>query len=165
MFRKFLAFFGIDLAEGRLFPVRLRRRFGLLVGLGVFLLLGGTGVFLWQSSKSWFCNSCHLMHPYVQSWRESSHGKEVAGMLKDWKTEMAGAVKKAEESLARAETAAKTLTAAQARQAAEQLLGDARYNLDLVRYGKGVHNPDYAESVLKAVRDNAARVLQLGEGK
>ena len=76
MARKFLSFFGIDLAEGGLFPLRLRRRFAGFVGLGLLLFLAASAVFFWQSSKSWFCNSCHIMRPYVASWRESTHGKK-----------------------------------------------------------------------------------------
>ena len=76
MFRRLLAFFGIDLAEGGVFPLRVRRRLGRIVCLGVVLLIVGSGVFLWQSSKSWFCNTCHIMKPYVESWKESTHGKK-----------------------------------------------------------------------------------------
>jgi hypothetical protein len=76
MFRRVLSFFGIDLVEGGLFPLRLRLRFAGFFCLGVVALVAGSGVFFWQSSKSWFCNTCHIMEPYVRSWRESTHGKE-----------------------------------------------------------------------------------------
>lgn len=92
------------------------------------------------------------------------HGKDMAGTLADWKKEIAGALKKAEDGLTAAEASAKAL-APEAQPAAQRLLGDARYNFDLVRYGRGVHNLDYAQAILKAVRDNAAKAAQLGDKK
>lgn len=68
------AFFGIEKAEGRLLRVRFRRRF--LFFLIVFVLVVGSGGFLYFSTKAGFCASCHIMQPYVASWRESSHGKK-----------------------------------------------------------------------------------------
>jgi len=76
MVRKLLRFLGVDLAEVGLFPLRLRLRFLGSVCLGVLLLIGGSGVFFWQSSKAWFCSTCHIMEPYVASWKESTHGKK-----------------------------------------------------------------------------------------
>ncbi|NQT54467.1 NapC/NirT family cytochrome c, partial [bacterium] len=76
MFRRFLSFIGIDLAEGRWFPVRLRKRLVWTACLGVVFLLAGGTAFMWFSTKSWFCKSCHIMEPYVASWKDSTHGKE-----------------------------------------------------------------------------------------
>ena len=76
MLRRWFAFVGIDLGEKGFFPMRLRRRFGGFVALGLLLMAVGSGTFFWQSSKSWFCNSCHIMRPYVESWKESTHGQE-----------------------------------------------------------------------------------------
>ena len=43
--------------------------------LGTFLLflLVLTGFAGWYTSRSEFCNSCHIMEPYYKSWQESSH--------------------------------------------------------------------------------------------
>ncbi|MFW6163683.1 MAG: NapC/NirT family cytochrome c [Planctomycetota bacterium] len=76
MVQRALRAIGIESADGGLFPIRLRRRFGGVVLGCVVLGVVGSGVFFWQSSKSWFCASCHLMEPYVASWRESRHGQE-----------------------------------------------------------------------------------------
>ncbi len=57
-------------------PRRLRRRaLVVLVAAAVLLALGiAAGAGLWHVSASpQFCNSCHLMRPYVQAWRASSH--------------------------------------------------------------------------------------------
>ena len=93
------------------------------------------------------------------------HGKDMEGTLASWKEDMANALKKAEADVAKAEDAAKALANPDAKKKAEALLGDARYNLDLVRYAKGVHNLEYAQAVLKAVRSSAADVVRLGGEK
>jgi nitrate/TMAO reductase-like tetraheme cytochrome c subunit len=69
---------GLDLAgirreEGR--GVILTRRF-FVVALGCAgLLLAGAGGFFYYSSTPSFCNSCHIMEPYVASWKTSSHNQ------------------------------------------------------------------------------------------
>ncbi|MBM4034240.1 MAG: hypothetical protein FJ291_21030 [Planctomycetes bacterium] len=74
MFRKLLWFFGVTRADGEKGRIRLRRRF--YVWLAVLLFFGGGGTFFYFSSKSWFCATCHVMRPYVRSWRESVHGQK-----------------------------------------------------------------------------------------
>ena len=47
----------------------------ILAALAVLLVAGGVGVAgLWKVSASpQFCNSCHIMGPYVQGWKASKH--------------------------------------------------------------------------------------------
>ncbi len=47
--------------------------------LGAMLLFGATlfGFTGWYTSRSEFCNSCHIMEPYYVSWQHSSH-KDVS---------------------------------------------------------------------------------------
>jgi hypothetical protein len=90
------------------------------------------------------------------------HGEDVEGMLAEWKTEAVDMLKQAEADFAQAEKAAAALKTPQDRQAAAKLLADARHNLDLVRFGHGVHNLEYAEAVLDAVREHAKQVVKLG---
>ncbi len=54
---------------------RWRRRAILLVVVGAVVVVGGAALAgLWHVSASpEFCNSCHLMRPYVAAWRMSSH--------------------------------------------------------------------------------------------
>lgn len=48
---------------------------GCLIVTGSGLLFTGllTAASGWYTSRSEFCNSCHIMEPYYQSWEESSH--------------------------------------------------------------------------------------------
>jgi predicted CXXCH cytochrome family protein len=48
-------------------------RAGAVLGTFLLLLLLLTGVAGWYTSRSEFCRSCHIMEPYYQSWKESSH--------------------------------------------------------------------------------------------
>ena len=59
-------------------PVRRRiyRRRAVLIGLGIVLVLGGAALtgFWHVSASPQFCNSCHIMRPYVEAWKVSKHG-------------------------------------------------------------------------------------------
>ena len=48
-----------------------------MLGTVILLLLVMVGSAAWYTSRSEFCNSCHIMEPYYKSWQESSH-KNVA---------------------------------------------------------------------------------------
>ncbi len=50
-----------------------KRRWGRRIALGVagFVVLSVVSVEL--TSQSWFCNSCHIMGPFYDSWKVSSH--------------------------------------------------------------------------------------------
>jgi nitrate/TMAO reductase-like tetraheme cytochrome c subunit len=43
-----------------------------LVAIGAFLALGTAGTVAY-TSRSDFCNTCHIMEPYYQSWKHSKH--------------------------------------------------------------------------------------------
>ena len=63
-------------SAGRRRRTRLR---AVLIVLGILLVVGGAALTgLWHVSASpQFCNSCHIMRPYVEAWKVSKHG-EVA---------------------------------------------------------------------------------------
>ena len=49
---------------------------GTLFVLGLFLLAGGSAVMIGavhHTAQPQFCNSCHIMEPYYQSWVDSAH--------------------------------------------------------------------------------------------
>jgi nitrate/TMAO reductase-like tetraheme cytochrome c subunit len=48
-----------------------------LLGACLLLVTAGTGAAAWYTSRSQFCNSCHIMEPYYTSWQHSSH-KDVS---------------------------------------------------------------------------------------
>lgn len=51
----------------------LTRRFFFIVGAAVVLVLLGSVAFILYSSTPSFCASCHVMEPYVASWKASTH--------------------------------------------------------------------------------------------
>ncbi len=59
---------------------RLRRivtRVASVLGTAVLLLVLLMGTAGWYTSRPAFCNSCHIMEPYYESWQQSSH-KDVS---------------------------------------------------------------------------------------
>jgi nitrate/TMAO reductase-like tetraheme cytochrome c subunit len=54
---------------------RLGRRGLILVALAILIVLGvAGGAAMWHVSASpQFCNSCHIMRPYVEAWKASAH--------------------------------------------------------------------------------------------
>jgi predicted CXXCH cytochrome family protein len=55
---------------------KLRRfllRAAALLGAFLLLLVVMVGLAGWYTSRSEFCNSCHIMEPYYKSWQESAH--------------------------------------------------------------------------------------------
>jgi len=50
-----------------------RKRILLVLLVMVVLLVGGSVGFVEYTSTPAFCNSCHFMKPYVESWKTSSH--------------------------------------------------------------------------------------------
>jgi nitrate/TMAO reductase-like tetraheme cytochrome c subunit len=63
------------LPEASRAPRRSRRRRLVLLALAAVVVVGIVGTAgLWQvSSSPQFCNSCHIMGPYVQGWKASKH--------------------------------------------------------------------------------------------
>ncbi len=58
------------MARLRAVPLRL---WGLTAGLAVGLMVIFTGTAMEVSSRPAFCGSCHIMKPYYESWKHSSH--------------------------------------------------------------------------------------------
>jgi nitrate/TMAO reductase-like tetraheme cytochrome c subunit len=64
---------GIHFPKGKQDKVHIRPRFFTILGggvLGVFLAM--VGLVEYSTSPS-FCNSCHIMRPYYEAWKTSSH--------------------------------------------------------------------------------------------
>jgi nitrate/TMAO reductase-like tetraheme cytochrome c subunit len=57
---------------------KLGRYWRLKLAGGAFVLMTALGIGSAElTSQSWFCNSCHIMNPYYDSWKNGSH-KDVA---------------------------------------------------------------------------------------
>ncbi len=92
----------------------------------------------------------------------SCHGDQYKGMLRDWKgtfeimiRDIDPRLQAARQALERAE--AKRGQGAQAR----KLFEDARYNIDFVKIGKGVHNPFYASELIQVADRNLDHLFRL----
>jgi nitrate/TMAO reductase-like tetraheme cytochrome c subunit len=72
------------------------------------------------------------------------HGDDGATYLADWNNQLTPALASASRALAEAE---KTMGN---KPSAQKTLEDARFNIDLVKQGRGVHNIEYSMSILKA---------------
>jgi len=71
LFRRFLSLLGMRREEGR--GLLLTRRFFVVTLVLAAILVAGSGGFFYYSSTPAFCNSCHIMEPYVASWKSSAH--------------------------------------------------------------------------------------------
>jgi nitrate/TMAO reductase-like tetraheme cytochrome c subunit len=56
--------------------VKIRLRYLVPIVLGILILLGAAFLIpVYVTSTPSFCNNCHLMQPYVNSWEKSTHNK------------------------------------------------------------------------------------------
>ena len=74
LFQRLLRIFGIQFMRERGHWLLLTRRFRLIVLASIILIVGAFAFFFFYvTTRPGFCNSCHIMEPYVASWKESSH--------------------------------------------------------------------------------------------
>jgi nitrate/TMAO reductase-like tetraheme cytochrome c subunit len=110
--------------------------------------LGKDGTTFMASEKA--CTSCH--------------GNQYRGMLKDWQMTFEGMLRDIEPKLdaARKILEKKAIASAQGG-AARKLFEDAKFNIDFVKNGKGVHNPFYASELIQVADRNLDRGFRLLE--
>ena len=118
------------------------------------------------------CEGCHSIHKGSEVEGTTfvakpeacvdCHGEEYADMQEQWKRGIDNLIAQVQPStelvaqeLKKAERAGKNITAAQ------QLYQEATYNIELVRYGKGVHNVQYSDSLLTTANEKLTKALQL----
>ncbi len=121
------------------------------------------------------CQGCHIFHQSspgfeaggesVVARRESCepcHGPGYSDLVEAWKDSTETRLKIIESSLESVESELRGIdtTSAAGRQA-RQALNDARYNYNLVRYGKSVHNITYADRLLQQTRHSLTRALDM----
>jgi hypothetical protein len=93
------------------------------------------------------------------------HGQAYSGLVSTWKNAFAKMTGELEPKLAAVTAAARKSPAVRAQTAyADSLLSDARYNLEFVKVGRGVHNVFYAAGLLRTANRNLDGAMKsLGE--
>ena len=90
------------------------------------------------------------------------HGDKYSGMLKDWKDTFDVMIRDIEPKLRAARQALEMVGSADGKyREAQKLFEDAKYNVDFVKIGKGVHNPFYASELIQVADRNVARLFRL----
>ncbi len=112
--------------------------------------------------KGLSCKGCHMFHEETGGLQvrsqtavsheqacESCHGKGFGDILKNWEN---STVRKLQTINGIYQAALREIRKADPvrRAAAEKLLQDAAFNIDVVERGKSVHNIDYAQELLRA---------------
>jgi len=92
----------------------------------------------------------------------SCHGSQYRGMLKDWKTTFDVMVRDIEPKLNAAQQALEKAGTTDGKlKEAEKLFDDAKYNIDFVKIGRGVHNPFYASELIQMADRNLDSLFRL----
>jgi nitrate/TMAO reductase-like tetraheme cytochrome c subunit len=93
------------------------------------------------------------------------HGEKYRGLVASWKKTFAAMIGELEPKLAAVSAAARKAGVGRMQSTgADSLLSDARYNLNFVKIGRGVHNVFYAAGLLNAANRNLDAVMtSLGE--
>jgi len=73
LWHRSLGLLGVDLPTNGADRTRVRPRLWVILALLVAAVLGGGFGFLEYSTSPTFCNSCHIMEPFVKAWEESTH--------------------------------------------------------------------------------------------
>jgi nitrate/TMAO reductase-like tetraheme cytochrome c subunit len=141
----------------------------------LYLGIGGEGVnympdpmFLIRVS----CTSCHIQHkgnPYQGSTAYatpaacmSCHGTQYGKMLNQWQAQMKQNLSIILPSLAEAQRRLSGVKGGSADlQQAKRILDQASDNINLVRYGKGVHNIRYAANLLEESNSMIEQAMRL----
>ena len=108
------------------------------------------------------CMACHIEETVTKKGEKVLTATEKAcvschkgrkNLLKDWKTDLDNGIKETleiEQEALEAMAKAKGKLSKEKRAKAEQMIEDGRKNLNMVRYGNGVHNKKYSMFVLDA---------------
>ncbi|MBW2260505.1 MAG: NapC/NirT family cytochrome c [Deltaproteobacteria bacterium] len=73
--RRALDLVGIDVPLNGMDKTRVRPRLYVILAVALAVVLGGGFGFLEYSTSPTFCNSCHIMNPFVTAWEESTHSE------------------------------------------------------------------------------------------
>ena len=90
------------------------------------------------------------------------HGNQYQGMLKDWQDTFMIMIRDSQPKLKAAQQALEKVGPAQEKyREARKLFEDAKYNIDFVKIGKGVHNPFYASELIQVADRSLERLFRL----
>ncbi len=110
------------------------------------LAVGGNGRTFVASEKA--CMNCH--------------GDQYQGMLKDWQGTFAAMIRDITPKIESARQAIEKSGTKKGKWGeAKKLWDDAKYNVDFVKIGRGVHNPFYAAELIQVADRNLDRLFRL----
>ena len=89
------------------------------------------------------------------------HGDQYKGMLKDWEDTFEVMIRDIDPKLNAARHVLEKSMANDKLREAKKLFEDARYNVNFVKIGKGVHNPFYASELIQVADRNVDRLFHL----
>ena len=92
------------------------------------------------------------------------HGEGERKVFAFWKTTIDAELAATAPLITSAGAKVKRMSDSSSAKQARQLYEDALFNYDFVRYGKGMHNLDYALTVLKKAREDAQQAMKLAAG-
>jgi len=126
------------------------------------------------------CVGCHLVPkmsqasvPFLgQTFKASEaaclgcHGEDYKGVLEEWQESVKSALDETRPAVERVRGLARSADVSnKTLRKAIQQAKDAEYNYLFILYGKGVHNPDYAASVLEKAKSDAREAATALTGK
>lgn len=93
----------------------------------------------------------------------SCHGNDYDGLIDIWKEDIKSNLKTSKELLAEVESNVVSLTTKDENSMMEinRLLKDAKFNIHFVEFANGIHNPDYASSLLQVAKEYLEKVKEL----
>jgi len=93
----------------------------------------------------------------------SCHRNDYDGMLEIWTEDLDSEMESTQELLTEVETLSDNYSTDKETERLEinRLLKDARFNINFVKFANGVHNPDYALSLLEVARQNLKRIKEI----
>ena len=117
------------------------------------------------------CTSCHISHqgnPYQGKTAYPSpaaclscHGTQYGAILEQWKSQMRNMLEVILPSLEKSKAELKKSPDHSPDKKARGLIEEAENNVNLVRYGKGVHNIKYSVSLLTVANEKLKEAMQM----
>lgn len=122
------------------------------------------------------CQACHVYHNINKDFKiggdtlkasakscEPCHGKGYNKILSKWKRQTEKKIKKLSRILSIARSEISKIKNKEKRVKSNKIFSDALFNLDMVKYGKSIHNISYANLLLNKSYDLAVMSVRLSE--